>query len=448
MTARASRRRDRLEQEIETALDPGRFISDRGSYSFVADLELVDAELVALVGSEPARAVALYEAFLAGCHEKAEELDDSSGSFGTFVGELFCGWVKARQAAGASPDDTATRLLGWIEEDPYGFCFGLEKDLAAVLDKAGLAALLQQVRARFDAAASREAEDSPRPDHERRRWASVLRALHLQQKDVGAYVALAEQTGLTAKDCHAIATMFAARRKREEALEWVGRGIEIEATSSRGSVASHDLADLRRGLLRKLGREQEALDSAWADYRKHPNAYSYRDLMKFVPLADRDAWHERAIEQALGADLYSSIGLLLETKEFDRLAEVVTRSSDEQLEQVSHYVLEPAATKLEKVDLGAAARLWRAMGARIVGAGKSKYYQAAIRNFERAKRCYAKAGREPEWEHVVSAVRAIHHRKPGFMPGFERVVNGTGPEREPPFLERAKARWIVPPSNA
>jgi hypothetical protein len=199
-----------------------------------------------------------------------------------------------------------------------------------VLDKAGLAALVQQVRDRF------EADGSPRPDHERRRWAGVLRALHLAQKDVGAYIAIAEQTGLTAKDCHAVATMLAARRKREEALEWVGRGIDIEATSSRGSVASHDLADLRRSLLRKLGREQEALDSAWADYRAHPSPYSYRDLMKFVPSANRDAWHERAIEQALGADLYSSIGLLLETKEIDRLAEVVTRSSDEQLERVSH----------------------------------------------------------------------------------------------------------------
>ena len=448
MTARARARRDPLEREIETALDPGHFIGDRVSYSFVSDLELVGAELASLVGSEPARAVALYEAFLAGCYEKAEELDDSSGSFGTFVGELFCGWVKARQGAGATPEDTATRLLGWIEEDPYGFCFGLEKDLAAVLDKAGLTALVQQVKDRFDAAGSREAEGSPRPDHERRRWASVLRALHLEQKDVRAYVAIAEQTGLTAKDCHAVATMLAARRKREEALEWVGRGIEIEATSSRGSVASHDLADLRRGLLRKLGREQEALDSAWADYRAHPSAHSYRDLMKFVPGADRAAWHERAIEQALGADLYSSIGLLLETKEIDRLAEVVTRSSDEQLEQVSRYVLEPAATKLEKVDPGAAARLWRAMGARIVDAGKSKYYQAALRNFERAKRCYAKAGREPEWEHVVNEVRARHHRKHGFMPGFERIADGIGPDREPPFLERAKARWIGPPSKA
>jgi hypothetical protein len=31
------------------------------------------------------RAVTLYELFLAGCYEKAEELDDSSGGFGMFV---------------------------------------------------------------------------------------------------------------------------------------------------------------------------------------------------------------------------------------------------------------------------------------------------------------------------------------------------------------------------
>jgi hypothetical protein len=45
-------------------------------------------------------------------------------------------------------------------------------------------------------------------------------------------------------------------------------------------------------------------------------------------------------------------------------------------------------------------------------------------------------------------VRARHHRKHGFTPGFERIANGVGVEREPPFLERAKARWIAPQSNA
>jgi len=36
----------------------------------------------AKITTDPARAVKLYETFLAGCHAKADELDDSTGSFG------------------------------------------------------------------------------------------------------------------------------------------------------------------------------------------------------------------------------------------------------------------------------------------------------------------------------------------------------------------------------
>lgn len=440
-------RRDRLEGDIEVAFDPGNFVGDRDCFSFVSDLEVVEEEVAKLVETDPGRAAALYEAFLAGCYEKADELDDSSGSFGMFVGGLFCGWTRARQAAGASPEETAGCLLGWMADDPYGFCFGLESDLAAVLDGAGLAALVKQVRERFDAHGSRGEEASRRgEDYARRRWAELLRALHFAQKDVGAYVALAEETALSAQDCHAVATMFRARRKPEEALRWVERGIEIQATAPRDSLAGRDLADLRRELLRRLGRGQDALESAWAEYHEHPSVNSYRNLMKFVTKPERAAWHEKAIEAATGTDLYYLIGLLLETKEIERLAELVARSDDDALEQVSHYVLEPAARKLEKTEVAVAARLWRAMGTRIVKAGKSKYYEAALRNFERAKRCYVKAGLEADWAAAVSQVRAEHHRKYGFMPGFEQLVKGSGPGQEPPFLERAKARWIARPS--
>jgi hypothetical protein len=34
-----------------------------------------------------------------------------------------------------------------------------------------------------------------------------------------------------------------------------------------------------------------------------------------------------------------------------------------------------------------------------------------------------------------------HHRKTGFMAGFEEIVAGSGPSEKPSFLERAKARW-------
>lgn len=96
----------------------------------------------------------------------------------------------------------------------------------------------------------------------------------------------------------------------------------------------------------RLGRENEALESAWIEFCQHPSTCSYDDLMKFVRKEDRPAWHEKAIEAAVRADrrsMYSLIGLLIQTKEIERLAELVGCSNDGDLQQVSHYALEPAA---------------------------------------------------------------------------------------------------------
>jgi hypothetical protein len=80
---------------------------------------------------------------------------------------------------------------------------------------------------------------------------------------------------------------------------------------------------------------------------------------------------------------------------------------------------------------------------RILNKSKSKYYEAALTNFERARRCYERAGLVAEWADTVRHIRAAHHRKTGFMPGFEALAAGRGQEGEPSFLERAKTRWGV-----
>jgi uncharacterized Zn finger protein len=78
---------------------------------------------------------------------------------------------------------------------------------------------------------------------------------------------------------------------------------------------------------------------------------------------------------------------------------------------------------------------------RIINAGKSKYYTAALSNFQRAKRCFERAGLTAEWEATVAQVRTDHRRKSGFMSGFENLIAGAAPREEPSFLQRAKARW-------
>jgi uncharacterized Zn finger protein len=78
---------------------------------------------------------------------------------------------------------------------------------------------------------------------------------------------------------------------------------------------------------------------------------------------------------------------------------------------------------------------------RIVDAKKSKYYDAALANFARARDCYRRAGRAAEWEESVRRVRAAHYRKIGFMHGFEALTADAKRGQQPSFLELAKTRW-------
>jgi hypothetical protein len=428
-------RRDPVEIEIERALSPGAFIRDGACFSFVSSLEGVAAQIDQLQKTDPARAAGLYESFLAGCREKADELDDSSGSFGQFASDLICRWIKASQTSDASPDDTAKTLLGWLDNDPYAFCYQIEKDVAKALNNAGLAAFERLIRARFESIPSEERYD-------RGRWVDVLRAIYFAQRNPSAYEALAEEIGLEPRDCLALATIFIAR-KPDLALAWVDRGIELDRKNPHGSAAGYDLTRLRRELLTRLGRGHEAIESAWGEYRKSPSRFSFDDLMKVVPKAERAVWRERALDAAKGADLHSVMELLVETRETERLAELVRDTTDVAFENISHYATEPAAMKLEQPHPELAARLWRAQAMRIVDAGKSKYYDAAATNLERCRKCYLRAGLVAEWEEAVRQIRTDHFRKFAFMAAFESVAGGAGHKAPPSFLDRAKDRWGV-----
>ena len=447
MTTRRPGRRDPLEAAIEVALQPGRFIAYRAGWDFVSSLEEVAGQLDTLVRTDARRAVGLYETFLAGCYEKAEELDDSGGNFSTFVVSLYCGWIRARQAASADADETARLLLGRMETDPYGFTYTLERDAVKVMSKDGLAAFERQVKARFESTdAVEEASDgAPRrdPAYPRRRRGDILRAIYSRQRDVRAYVALCEQTQLSAQDCLAVAAMLKTRRRRDEALAWVDRGLALEKTHPHGSMAGHDLVTLKRELLTKLGRHRDALEDAWAAFREGPSTFSYGDLMRFVPKAERAAWHAKALDAAERADLGALIELWLETREVERLVRRLRTATDPEIEELSHYRTEPAARRLAKSHPDVAAKVYRALGVRILKAKKSKYYEAALSHFENAKRCYERSDLHREWAALVAEVRRAHHRKVGFMANFERLAAGHGPSDAPSFLDRARNRWAA-----
>jgi hypothetical protein len=425
---------DPLEARIEAALQPGWFMDYRDTSGFVSELEEIAGQISRLTPTDAWRAVHLYETFLAGCYEKAEELDDSDGYFGMFASSLSCRWIEARQAAGANPDETATLLLDRMENDSYGFLNDISRDAAKVMNRPGLAAFERAAKSRFD----QEGETKQKYSY----WGGVLRDIYVQRSDVSAYLALCERTEFSPEACLALAEMLHKKRKPTEALAWVERGLALGKKQPHWSGSGYQLAKMRRELFCKLGRGSEALKEAWREFQEEPSKYSYEELMRFVPKAELTHWQTKALDAAEHSDLGSAIELLLETKETERLVHRIQKASNGALEGLSHYTTEPAAKRLAKTHPEVAAKVFRALGMRILNAGKSKYYCAALSNFEEAKSCYGRAGMEPEWETLVAKIRQVHHRKHSFIAGFERLVAGRGPSKEPSFLARTRSRWL------
>lgn len=138
--------------------------------------------------------------------------------------------------------------------------------------------------------------------------------------------------------------------------------------------------------------------------------------------------------------LCEQILLWLEQKEIDRLAARLVAAADDEIENLSHYSTEPAARALERSHPSVAAKVYRALAMRVVNAGKSNYYDAALSNFEHARKCYLKAGLDDQWESIAQDVR---HRplKTGFLAQFERIAAGVTKSATPTLLQRARRRW-------
>jgi hypothetical protein len=229
-------------------------------------------------------------------------------------------------------------------------------------------------------------------------------------------------------------------RRFVDALGWVDCGLALEQGEGHQCAPGFALPRMRRALLCRLCRGGEAVDAAWAECAATSSLFGYETLLREVPKKVAKTWHVKAFDLAETKSLPGFIEIATKTKEWDRLAGRVLAISQTELRDLSHFVAEPAADGLAKYHPGAAGRQFEAADLRTVGSKKSASYEAALRNFEHAKRCYEAAGESDRWAELVAAVRRDHSRKTGFMPGFEGIVRGDVRE-ERSFLDVATQRW-------
>ena len=437
---------DPLISELEFALDLGEFVHYKRSWEFVQNLEEVKQKIDTLVKEGQAeRAASLYEIFLSGCYEKADEIDDSGGSLGMFFENLFCAWINARQKAKYDPAETVHNILSWMDNDDYGFCYEIERDMVKVLNKKSMKLFETAIKSRFEKVYDTDLQKKHKRvsdcSWEVRKNVSILKVIYAESKDINAYLALCERTGTTPEDCENIANIFKVKRKYQDALSWVEKGLKFEKKERWGNQSGFGLTELQQALLNKLGRREDAFGLAWDEFKKHPSKFSYEKLMKFVDTKDVKLWHQKALEKAKNTSLSGFIDICVKFKEWDKLAEHISSIDTEQLEDLSHYTTEKAGKGLTKTHVQAAAKIYSALGMRILNKGQSKYYRYALEHFRKAQKLYEKAGRDQPWINIVERVRRNHSRKYSFIPNFEKIVAGYPLKKPESFEKRALKLW-------
>lgn len=383
--------------------------------------------------------------FLSGCYEKADEIDDSSGNLGMFFDELFCSWIKARQKARYVDEETVHNILKLMDNDRYGFCYNIEENLVTAFNRKGLSLFENSIQSRFNEALSPVKSEGIRHIYDFpyavRQNADILKVVYIAKKDIESYLSLCEKIGTTPKDCENMAKIYEEKRCFQDALMWVDKGMELERKDKWPNKSSWNLPKLRRELLKKLGRKEDAFESAWSAFKEHPSEYTYDEMMKYVSKNNREYWHKKAIEEAKRASPPAIIKLCTKTKELEILAESINAAKHEELEDISHYTTEKAAHELEKNHPIEVAKIYRALGMRIVKAKKSKYYGIALDHMLKAKQLYSENDCQEEWLSLVKNIRRDHYRKYSFIGDFEKIVTASYPEYLESFEERTRKRW-------
>ena len=435
---------DPLIGEIGRELMPGHFFRRDEVSDLVTNLDGMHRKLEVLVkAGEAARAVRFYEIMLSGVYAKIEEADDEC-DLAMLFHRLACGWIRARQAAGLPGEKTIRQLLNWMKNDNYGFCYEIEKEVIKALDRKGRQLFMGHFQQLVEKALPASANGAPKAifDYENdvRLPAMSLKDIYQSLFDAPAYAALCGLLGFSPRDCERLAEMEISKKHWAKALEWVEKGIALEPTRNWHNESSYSVKELKPEILLHLGRKEDALALTWNEFQGNPGEFTYEELMRYAPGSEKAAWHERAMAAAASAGLGEFISLCVKAKEWARLAQRVHSAKPLELEALSHYCTEPAAKALAKKDPSAAAKLYRALGLRILSAGKSKYYDAALDHFTKAQSLYCGAGQTTDWEELAGTVRNAHSRKRGFLAAFEKIAAGKT-QRSPSFTEQAQEQW-------
>jgi hypothetical protein len=281
---------DRVRQELDRALWVADYVDEEDAPTYVAGADRALGLLDKLIDDGATdETVALAEHaidLLADAVEKVQDEGDVQQSLRWAV------QIHVRAVSAVRPDPTALaeRLFTWAVADEWGVFADAVSDYAEPLGSAGRARL----RALIDEELGRLPRLGPDETGGGQRYSVLTLAERIARADgVDAVVDVLSYSLTSARAFTRICRELIEAGRPEQALRWAERGLSECGT---GRV-DHGLAELRQvavDLYAALGRDHDAADMAWRDFKAQPTLEAYQRLHRHAQ-AD-SSWPERRDE--------------------------------------------------------------------------------------------------------------------------------------------------------
>ena len=333
------------------------------------------------------------------------------------------------------------KLSHWINADGIGFFSDLESTVIRVLSREYREALEGELKRRLNTVAEEAPEtrrrEQCRIESDRRHAIATLKTLYVKTKSTAALIAFCEQYGADQKDCFDLGTIFFGRQLFERALEWAEKGLRLK--EERYSK-EYELKELRRKILKNMGRGTDAVADAWAEFEKHPSIDSFGSVLESATKREHADLKAKALQLFDRSELREAAVALHRLKELDQLAARLDTEKNKALQSIFYGDAIPIAESLSKKYPKQAARLYLAQAPEILDGKRAKAYHHTQDYLQSAEILLEQCGEAATWSDFVAGICREHSRKSSFMPGFEKIVAGEGPPREPTFRERIAKR--------
>lgn len=414
------------QRALDEAVEPDGFVSYRDAYSYTQGIdEVIDSIEELLKEGNPAAVIDLAEYALDAVENAMGSIGDSDGYMSSILERLQALHLQACKKAKPDSEALARRLFEWELRTDYDTFYGVADTYAGVLGQKGLTVYRQLAEAEWGKVpALRPGREDTEKYPKRFRITHIMETLASRTGNVDALAAVKERDLSLAYHYLDIAKTYRRAGQQDQALQWAERGVKAfpQRTDSR-------LREFLANEYHRRKRHDEAMALVWAEYTESSTLSEYQNLKAHAgSIGSWEQWRQKALEY-----LRQQITDTRNARRTDRWA--VYRNADHsELVRIFLWEKDIETAWREAQEGGCSNSLWMELAAKrekkhpedalpiyqrqiepVLDRKNNEAYKEALGFLRKIRELMAQLGRESEFAHYVSRLRAAHKAKRNFM---------------------------------